>query len=81
MKVDKINKEIKERRRTARWFDGRERINGLPRETKWISNSQTPVKNHSLSQKKDDINNNVNTLYCDSFNSAYKVDKKSICLL
>ena len=44
MKVDKINKEIKERRRTARWFDGRERINGLPRETKWISNSQTPVK-------------------------------------
>ena len=49
MKVDKINKERKkerkkenkERRRTVKPFDGREQINGLPRETKWISNSQT----------------------------------------
>jgi len=33
----------------------------LPRETKWILNSQTPVKKHSLTQKKDDdVDNNDN---------------------
>ena len=53
-----INKYKKERRRTAEPFDGREQINGLPRETKWISNSQTPVKKHSLTQKKDDDDGN-----------------------
>ena len=53
-----INKYKKERRRTAEPFDGREQINGLPRETKWISNSQTPVKKHSLTQKKDDGDGN-----------------------
>ena len=30
----------------------------MPRETKWISNSQTPVKKHSLTQKKDDDDGN-----------------------
>ena len=54
-----MTKKIKERRRTAERFDGRERINGLPRETKCrISNSQTPVKKHSLTQKKDDDDGN-----------------------
>ena len=33
----------------------------MPRETKWILNSQTPVKKHSLTQKKDDdVDNNDN---------------------
>jgi len=32
----------------------------LPRETKWISNSQTPVKKHSLTQTKDDDDDNNN---------------------
>ena len=43
------------------------RINGLPRETKWISNSQTPVKKHSLTQKKDDDDDNDNT--CNNYNN------------
>ena len=58
MKLDKINKERKKERRTAGRFDCRERINSLPRDTKWISNSQTPVKKHSLTQKKDDDDGN-----------------------
>ena len=60
-------KETKKKNGWTVWWPWT-RINGLPRETKWISNRQTPVKKHSLMQKKDDDdddddddNNNNNT--------------------